>query len=69
MVKKNWIRADIDAHSINRKHAKENIQYVLDAKEGELNSLIEYNVFNRAENHGQDSAPCNFHREKKGEWK
>ena len=54
MVKRNWIRADIDAHSINRKHAKENIQYVLDAKERDLNSLREY-VFNWTEDHGQFS--------------
>ena len=37
---------------------KENSQEVLDAKERELNSLKENNVFKRVEDHGEESVSC-----------
>ena len=39
---------------------KENSQEVLDAKERELNSLKDNNVFNWVEDHGQDIASCKW---------
>ena len=53
MVKSNWIKADIDAISPQIKHSR-----IFRHKEGELNSLLENNVFFWVEKHGQDRVSC-----------
>ena len=40
--------------------SKKNSQKVLDAKERELNSLKDSNVFNWAEDYGEDSVSCKW---------
>ena len=53
-----WLREIESGQILMQSAVKENNQEVLDAKERELNSLKENNVFNWVEDQGQDSVSC-----------
>ena len=55
-----WWREIESEHILMLSAVKENSQEVLDAKERELSSLKDNNVFNWAEDHGQDSFSCKW---------